>query len=67
MAKVKSNHDVSLQFPIVGVTLNPGATIEIPNWDVVKNSDTVAAWLGAKVIELVDEKAPSKKTTASKG
>jgi len=60
MATIKSKHNAPLPFPVTGVILNPGAQISVDRWDVIKNNDTVRAWLAADIIEVVEEKAETK-------
>jgi hypothetical protein len=66
MATIKSNHNAPLPFPVTGTILNPGAQINVDRWDVVKNNDTVRAWLAAKIIEVVDEQKAEAKPAAKK-
>ena len=47
-AKVTNNSDLPLA--IGGVSIPPGRTIKVDNWDIVKGGETVQAWLGAKAI-----------------
>ncbi|MGV4796132.1 hypothetical protein [Rhizobium sp. F40D2] len=61
MAKVKSNHNAPLHVPVLGVTINPGAELNIECWDIVKHNDTIKAWLTSKTIEVVDEQKPQPK------
>lgn len=58
MAKVTSKHDAVLHLPS-GPSIRPGATVNVLEWDTVKDSDMVKAWLAAEVItveEAEDEK-----------
>ena len=49
---VRNLTDQSLS--IGGVTIAPGGEAVIDNWDAVKNTPVIVAWLDAGVIEVVN-------------
>jgi signal recognition particle GTPase len=55
MANVKSNHDGPLGLPMGGPVIEPGKTVHVERWGLIKEHDVVKSWLAAEVIEVVDE------------
>lgn len=59
MAQIKNNHNAELT--VGRYAIAPGAVVEIPDWDIVKNGDVEFALLaGGFISEVVEEKKSKK-------
>lgn len=49
MARITSSHDAPLGIP-GGPTIRPGASVRIDQWDILKENETVKAWVAAGIL-----------------
>ncbi|MBX4889777.1 hypothetical protein [Rhizobium bangladeshense] len=64
MSNVKNLADVPVT--IGGITIQPGRTVNIPRWGVLRHSDSARTLLAAKLIEVSEAKEPATKAKSTK-